>query len=847
MSKKTTTPTSKPRLAAFTLIEVSLVILIVGLLIAGTFVGKRVMIKSRLAAAQSLARSSPIINIKDGVLWLETSLSTSIEDFQEVQGAEVSSWQSQGTSVDQPRVSSIGLGATYSNSINYVHAIKFDGGITNYLQISDASFLNNTDYTIFVLEKRQSAAANSYFLGETSSTANTSLALGYVSDGVVVHTQGNQSYTTSAAVTSYASSIDKARQFTFVHSATDGNLTYINGILAAQDTTKTAHLRGITTLPIGKGYNGEIGEIAIFTRALTNEERQSVEYYLGKKWAHKINRKVAASCISGIITDSGCKMDCAISIAGVSATSIAEGATTSLTCNASGYSGGTTNQTYSCSNGTLSPTPSATICTTSGATSAGSNVCAANYSVIGGICQSSCTFSGTPGITDGLVVPSTVGAIASVSCNAENFTKTNFVTYRCESIAPTIVSNDCSNNCDGNYTGITCSTCIDGYSVASGCTTCDAANNYEAVSNNCQPISCIVPESAGSNVTSVAQASGTIACNKSGYSGGPASYTCVNGVFEVRANACSNAKCTGGVESDISVNGVSYRVHKFTATGNSSLNCLQPVTADILVVGGGGASGRSGSNPGAGGGGGGVLLQSAYSLSVANYDITVGAGAAASGASHGLNGGSSKVSLSGSDLIVAFGGGGGAAPNDSTPLSATGVGSGGGGTTHPATNFGTGTSNQGFNGGQCSFVSGIVGTGGGGGAGEVGGNCLANASTPTRPGGGNGGRGKSFRYFGGSSFDTSATTINAGGVDEFTGSSTLTFYGGGGAGGARDTGCSYNGTGGLGGGGNVSTSSSASPGGTDGLGGGAGSWCTPLTVGSRTKGGSGVVIIRYPN
>ena len=90
-----------------------------------------------------------------------------------------------------------------------------------------------------------------------------------------------------------SSSSDTARIFTFVSDSTNGKKTYINGILAAQssDTTK---LSNITTLAIGKGYTGEIGEIAIFTRALKAEERKSTEDYLGKKYGTKINRTTTA-------------------------------------------------------------------------------------------------------------------------------------------------------------------------------------------------------------------------------------------------------------------------------------------------------------------------------------------------------------------------------------------------------------------------------------------------------------------------------------------------------------------------------------------------------------------------
>jgi hypothetical protein len=35
-------------------------------------------------------------------------------------------------------------------------------------------------------------------------------------------------------------------------------------------------------------YDGDIGEIIIFDRALKTEERQSIEKYLGQKWGIKI-------------------------------------------------------------------------------------------------------------------------------------------------------------------------------------------------------------------------------------------------------------------------------------------------------------------------------------------------------------------------------------------------------------------------------------------------------------------------------------------------------------------------------------------------------------------------------
>ncbi len=84
---------------AFILIEISVVILIIGVMLAGTFIGTRLVAKSRLAAAESLARSSPVPGIKDNMLWLETSLSTSIDSSQATDGTAVTSWYDQAVTL----------------------------------------------------------------------------------------------------------------------------------------------------------------------------------------------------------------------------------------------------------------------------------------------------------------------------------------------------------------------------------------------------------------------------------------------------------------------------------------------------------------------------------------------------------------------------------------------------------------------------------------------------------------------------------------------------------------------------------------------------------------------------
>jgi len=256
-----------------------------------------------------------------------------------------------------------------------------------------------------------------------------------------------------------------------------------------------------------------------------------------------------------------------------------------------------------------------------------------------------------------------------------------------------------------------------------------------------------------------------------------------------------------------------------TSQGSGSPPIWQSVSAAnvsyLIVAGGGGGGSNGGTNfNGAGGGGaGGYLTGTASVGGGVSYTVTVGAGGAAGVATNAptLGGNSSFTPV----LTTALGGGGGGNYEGGTPSYAQGAngGSGGGAKQNgsPPTSGGSGTVGQGNNGGTANS--------GGGGAG----------------GGGAGAAGSS----------TSSATGGAGGVGLSNSISGSAVYYAGGGGGASYSGGGSGGAGGTGGGGaggayNVNNGGGN---GTANTGGGAGG----TELGTGGTGGSGIVIIAYPN
>ena len=296
---------------------------------------------------------------------------------------------------------------------------------------------------------------------------------------------------------------------------------------------------------------------------------------------------------------------------------------------------------------------------------------------------------------------------------------------------------------------------------------------------------------------------------------------------------------------DLIYNSTDSEVQVFDGSSWASLGAITQgasISVDYLVAAGGGGGGEHGSRGAGGGGAGGVansynsetcgrFARSYSALSLyknLRYNVSIGSGGAGGTAAnimpyHGNGSNFHTVSVPGGSP-----GSDGHANGGRSHYGGSGGGGGGGG--HHGGGNGRGNETYGYDGGGGYSSNNNWQGGGGGGIG-------GNGSSGVSGSGGAGGVGKVFTILSSSN----ATTASVGEV-----SGTDVYYGGGGGGsGYSSTAVSSGGLGG-GGDGNVSSANDALNEGSPNTGGGGGAKGAG-TATDAGSGGSGVVILRYPN
>ena len=289
---------------AFSLIELSIVLLIIGILVAGVTQSSRLIRQMKLSSAQSITRGSPVPTITGLIAWYETTspdiFSTGSTNFNDLErpdnNQQINRWKDLNPLLTESYrnhavQTNVAFQPSYiDNAINGLPAINFNNNLL-------VSTVNNGDVlamTIFAVFYTNSDLATHQGIVITDGN--------WVSNSFTytIHNANYFYYRTAGVYGLNSSASIPLKTPTLTQLIDDGkgnirlytsgqNMISVN-VLTPAKSLNLFDIGGwwVGGVSGGESLSGGIGEIIIFSRALNEEERKAVESYLAKKWAIKV-------------------------------------------------------------------------------------------------------------------------------------------------------------------------------------------------------------------------------------------------------------------------------------------------------------------------------------------------------------------------------------------------------------------------------------------------------------------------------------------------------------------------------------------------------------------------------
>ena len=287
---------------AFSLIELSIVILIIGILVAGVTQSSRLLRQMALSSARSLTISSPIPSIAGLVSWYEPTLDKSFDEAEASDNSTVSKWYdinpTSSSKIDLIQTDATRRPTYTSNAVNGLPSLKFNG-VNTYLQTNGFSpEQNSSSFTFFAVTQNAIGSLSTH-----KAIFCNRYGYGSFMSGWVIYSYNNQYFLFWGAggpmwIDILAQSIVNAKTDILTITYDRVNVAiYKNG---ANPVTQALGFVTNNIRPASVGsnsgcdgadnffFNGYISEIILYNRNLKTDERQDVEKYLAKKWAIKI-------------------------------------------------------------------------------------------------------------------------------------------------------------------------------------------------------------------------------------------------------------------------------------------------------------------------------------------------------------------------------------------------------------------------------------------------------------------------------------------------------------------------------------------------------------------------------
>lgn len=275
---------------AYSLLELSIVAIIIGVLVSGVVAGAGMVRSSKVANARLFTTKAVVFEINGLTAWYEASLKDSFNGNQMSDGTAVTKWfdispgsnSNVASSTKKNELTSDGGTTFIANGINGTPSIRFSGASS--ANFTTASFYQGTSLqnTVFlVLHPLATLSSTAQVVADSGASGSPTSSVGLKNDAIALNAGASANITTSlAAGTDYAIAAyfnDTVSQ-AFINSATTS---------AGSGSTGTNQLTGLTvgTDKSGaNGFNGLISEIIVYNRPLKLQERKDVMNYLSKKY-----------------------------------------------------------------------------------------------------------------------------------------------------------------------------------------------------------------------------------------------------------------------------------------------------------------------------------------------------------------------------------------------------------------------------------------------------------------------------------------------------------------------------------------------------------------------------------
>lgn len=311
---------------AFSLVELSVVILIIGILIAGVTQSGRLIRQIKLSTARSVTSSSDVASIRDITAWFEATTEgvfTDVNNNSDVENnATVKIWRDvnpQKSIGDKPTLTDLGGSGTepkyISSGINGIPSVYFDGG--DFLASIEGPTIPlislDKTYSMFAVFRADLAKATPAIVTQIGAIGDTHTPQTYASIGSISASgNGNPGFISGPTIdASWVKNTLLSDQTDYIVGALVDFVTpstvgatsvklYVNSltsILTADIATKSTTPPAPTAIVAEKftiganvknttsqQFTGMISEVIIFDRKLKDEEAVSVMKYLRKKY-----------------------------------------------------------------------------------------------------------------------------------------------------------------------------------------------------------------------------------------------------------------------------------------------------------------------------------------------------------------------------------------------------------------------------------------------------------------------------------------------------------------------------------------------------------------------------------